>query len=192
MSLKTGKIGLSATIFAGSGWSADNDYDYYVIWTDGSFDNWYGTFKSETSRMDVILAASYNIIPYVSIFAGYKNVSYSEQWEDDWYWIEYDQQGIYLNDGHTPLEDENDYSGGGPGGGLGLNFPLTANRSLIAAGSVGYFDLGGDLEYGDLIIEGGLNFIVGQNWVLSGSYRHEAYEKDISISGPSIGLTYFK
>ena len=75
---------------------------------------------------------------------------------------------------------------------MGLNFPLGAKSNISVTGSVGYFNLGGDLDYGDLIIEGGLNFIVGKNLVLSGSYRHEAYEKDISISGPSLGVAYFK
>ena len=79
--------------------------------------------------------------------------------------------------------------------------PLTSNRKLSAFVNAGYFQLSGDVDAGDTIVEGGLNYVLGSNIVISGSYRYEAHTLDyfedddpvdVTISGPSVTISYFK
>jgi len=170
--IKKDKIGAIFTIFTGSGWGYDYEFN------DPAFDY---TEEFEISRTDFIFAASYNFIPQLAVFAGYKNVSYTAT--IDYSFVDY--TGFYMDESGTV---EQDLSGGGFGGGVSGNVPMIPGK-LSGSGSVGYFNLGGDIDTGNLSIELGLNYSFLPFWIASASYRYETYEEDI-FAGPSVSVTF--
>ncbi|NQS97231.1 MAG: hypothetical protein HQ591_02145 [candidate division Zixibacteria bacterium] len=198
--LKRAKIGLSLTLFTGSGWGVEEEWT--EVWGDYTYMEF---FDYEFSRTDLIFAASYSLTPRISLFAGYKNISleekylYREKWDDG------------LGDADS-LEAEYtyDYSLGGVGFGVAFNYPVMPK--LIPFANIGYFILGGeieeeglttDLSSGNVTFELGANYVLTSNIIASASYRFESFattaefegeewDQDSAISGPSITLTYFK
>ena len=197
-SLKVEKFGLNVTFFSGSGWEWTEEIGDFTGYDElGNYYEYYGSMsnKEELSRSDLILTVSYNIIPQLSLNAGYKSTAYTDKFSSsyDYDYDVYDPYGIYQGTYTTAGDNSEEYdiNGSGPGGGIGLNLPITKGKLSFYA-NLGYFSLGDDLETGDTIIDAGLNYILGSNWVISGGYRYEAYEEEIHINGVNIGISYFK
>jgi hypothetical protein len=195
LSIKSGKLGVSGSFLLGSGWKWEDSWDEYLYYEGyPEPDHYYGSYSDKLKRTDIILTASYNLIPQLGLFAGYKSSVYNETYYDEETYEWYDEYGNYdpYNSWYYYYDAEFKTKGNGPGAGLALTLPVTQNKKLSAFGSLGYFNLGQDLDTDDTIIEGGLNYVLGGSIILTGSYRYEAYEKDVKIQGISAGLSFFK
>jgi len=166
------KFGFSVTYLLGS-WKFPK-YPYW--WSDGFYI--YEDEVTETSkRSDLVITASYQIIPRLSVFVGFKNLSLKTE---------------YRFRDNTSFDSDATATGSGAGGGLSGSLPFTLR--LHGYATVGYMKLGGDLDTENIIAEGGLRLYFG-NAPLFGSlgYRYESFDSgDTILHGPILTVAFYK
>lgn len=172
-----------------------------VVWYDDYgvshlYDDYFIPFAAiEPSRKDLVLTASYQIIPNpnISIFAGMKNISYDYELNYTYEALRAEELGL----NYTDISDNNtsesfEFSGTGFGGGLSASFPLGRSGAFIY-GSGAYMKIGGDIDASNMTAEGGLGFKPrGVPVVGTVGYRYEGYEEEEKIQGLTVGINYFQ
>jgi hypothetical protein len=170
------KYGFSLTYLTGS-WNLPtirsgavipiDEYNGFQLYTD--FDQ---TFK----RSDLVVTASYQIIPRLSAFVGYKNLT-----------LKVENKFKDVPDANS--EDKS--TGSGVGGGLSGSLQLAPKFHGYA--TLGYMHLGGDLDTENLIAEGGLRLYFGTTPIYgSFGYRYESFDSgDTILSGPVLTVAYY-
>jgi len=171
------KIGFSVTYLMGS-W----EFPKFPIWyTDGTY-----IYEDEVTltekRSDLILTVSYQVIPRLSIFLGFKSLTLTD---------EYEFRDL------TDANFDSTVSGSGIGGGLSGSYPFSSMFHGYA--TLGYLSLGGDYEgWGNLIVEGGIRLYL-KNTPIFGAlgYRYESFTgsditNDAVLHGPILTVSFYK
>ncbi len=181
VSLSVDKFAFSVNYMMGS-WEFEKQY------VDWGFDDDYVTVKPK--RSELILTASYKVLPRLMVFLGFKSLILKEEYE-------------YA--GYSEFNDETELKGTGYGGGLSGSVPLTP--TLQGYGTLGYMSIGGDFKeyedvtgdpWGNLIFEGGIRLFL-ENTPIFGAlgYRYESFTgsnvmNDAVLHGPILTVAFYK
>jgi hypothetical protein len=177
VSLSVDKFAFSVNYMMGA-WEFPKQFT--IVWDGSAWDT--DDVIVKPKRSELIVTASYKVLPRMMIFLGVKNLIMKEEYE-------------YAN--YTEYNDEFEAKGTGFGGGVSGSLPLTPN--LQGYGTLGYLSLGGDFEgWGNLIFEGGLR-LFPRNMPIYGSlgYRYESFTgsdvmNDAVLHGPILTVAYYR
>jgi hypothetical protein len=178
------KFGFSATYMMGA-WEYPNQWVKIYHWY-SSYNQWIWDDDDEMEysikRYDLVMTASYQVMPRLSVFLGFKNLIIKDK----------SSHGYY-----TSLDDEDTFTGSGVGGGLSGSYPFSPMFHGYA--TFGYLSLGGDYEgWGNLILEGGIRLYFKNTPIFAAlGYRYESFTgsdtmHDAVLPGPVLTVAFYK
>jgi len=173
VSLSIQKFSFSVNYMMGS-WEFPKQFVDLVFDTDD------GTLTAK--RSELIITASYQIIPRLMLFLGFKNLTLKEEFE-------------FANYPEYNYDTEN--KGSGYGGGISGSYPFSP--AIHGYGTLGYLSIGGDFDgWGNLIFEGGVRLFI-KNVPVFGAvgYRYESFTgsgtmNDAVLHGPILTVAFYK